>query len=90
MFQNSFQPNTCNFFHGLLIRQLCRLLKMWADMVGRRFARDSCPTASKDQLWLRLQAIRNSSPQADIQHMFESIPCRMAALIAESGGNTKY
>ncbi|GFW29687.1 transposable element Tcb2 transposase [Trichonephila clavipes] len=36
------------------------------DLVGRRLARDPRPRASKDELLLRIQAIWNSLPQADI------------------------
>ncbi|GFT32657.1 hypothetical protein TNCV_3145951 [Trichonephila clavipes] len=40
------------------------------DLVDRRLARDPCPAASKDELLLRIQAIWNSLPQADIQNLF--------------------
>ncbi|GFU84301.1 hypothetical protein TNCV_1251941 [Trichonephila clavipes] len=43
------------------------------NLVGRRLARDPRPVASKDGLLLRVQAIWNSLPQADIQNMFDSI-----------------
>ena len=58
------------------------------DLVDRRLAND--PAASKDELWLRTQAIWNSPPQADIQNLFDSMPRRIAALIAARGGYTKY
>lgn len=60
------------------------------DMVGRRLARDPRPTVSKDELWVRIQTIWNSLPQADIQHLFDSMPRRIEALIAARGGHTKY
>ncbi|GFV76789.1 hypothetical protein TNCV_4730091 [Trichonephila clavipes] len=60
------------------------------DLVSRRLARDSCPAASKDKLFLRIQAIWNSLPQADIQNLLYSIPRLIAALIAARGGYTKY
>ncbi|GFW11763.1 transposable element Tc1 transposase [Trichonephila clavipes] len=44
------------------------------DLVGRRLARDPRPSASKDELLLRTQAIWNSLPQADIQYLFNSMP----------------
>ncbi|GFW30470.1 uncharacterized protein TNCV_454081 [Trichonephila clavipes] len=50
------------------------------DMVGRRLARDPRPAASKDELLLRIQAIRNSLPQLDIKNLFDSMPRRIAAL----------
>ncbi|GFT26618.1 transposable element Tc1 transposase [Trichonephila clavipes] len=60
------------------------------DLVGRRLARDPCPAPSKDELLLRLQAIWNSLPQADIQNLFDSMPRHIAALIVARGGYTKY
>ncbi|GFY13603.1 hypothetical protein TNCV_4959731 [Trichonephila clavipes] len=60
------------------------------DLVGRRFAREPRPAASKDETLLRIQAIWDFVPQADIKNLFDSMPCRVAALIAASGGHTKY
>ncbi|GFU37573.1 hypothetical protein TNCV_4274941 [Trichonephila clavipes] len=56
---------------------------LW-NLVGRRFA------VSKYELLLRIQAIWNSFSQADIQILFDSMPRRMASLIAARGGYTKY
>ncbi|GFS69882.1 transposable element Tcb1 transposase [Trichonephila clavipes] len=44
----------------------------------------------QDELLLRTQAIWNSFPQTDIQNLFDSMLRRIAALIAASGGYTKY
>lgn len=60
------------------------------DFVGRRLTRDPRPVASTDELWLRIQTIWNTLPQADIQNLFHSMPRRVAALIAARGGHTKY
>ncbi|GFT63811.1 transposable element Tcb2 transposase [Trichonephila clavipes] len=60
------------------------------DLVGRHLARDPRPAASKDELLLRIQAIWNSLPQADIQNLFDSLLRRIAALIAAHRGYTKY
>ena len=60
------------------------------DLVGLRFDRDLRSRASKDELWLRIQAVRNSLSQEYIQNMFISMPHRIAALIAERGNYTKY
>ena len=60
------------------------------DFVGRRLARDPRPVASADELWVRIQTIWNALPQADIQNLFDSMPRRVAALIAARGGYTKY
>ncbi|GFY15913.1 transposable element Tcb2 transposase [Trichonephila clavipes] len=60
------------------------------DIVGRRIARDLRPVASTDELWLRIQTIWNTLPQTDIKNVFNSMPRRVAALIAARGGHTKY
>ncbi|GFV32203.1 transposable element Tcb1 transposase [Trichonephila clavipes] len=60
------------------------------DFAGRRLNRDPRPAASKHELLLRKQAIWNSLPQADIQNLFDSMPRRIAALIATRVGCTKY
>ncbi|GFY01781.1 transposable element Tcb1 transposase [Trichonephila clavipes] len=60
------------------------------DLVDRRLARDPRPTGSKDELLLRIQAIWNPLPQADTQNLFDSMPRRIAALIAARGGYTNY
>ncbi|GFW18723.1 transposable element Tcb1 transposase [Trichonephila clavipes] len=48
--------------------------QVW-DLVGWRLARDPHPAASKDELLLRIQAIWNSLPQADIQNKICLTPC---------------
>ncbi|GFW11321.1 transposable element Tcb2 transposase [Trichonephila clavipes] len=60
------------------------------DIVGGRLARDLRPVVSTDELWLHIQTIWNTLPQADIQNLFNSMPRRVAALIAAPGGHTKY
>ncbi|GFX62330.1 transposable element Tcb1 transposase [Trichonephila clavipes] len=60
------------------------------DLIGRCLARDPRPAASKDEFLLRIQAIWNSLPQADIQNLFDFMPRHVAALIAARGGYTKY
>ncbi|GFV32814.1 transposable element Tc1 transposase [Trichonephila clavipes] len=62
----------------------------WDIVVGGRLARDLRPVVSTDELWLRIQTIWNTLPQADIQNLFNSMPRRVAALIAVRGGHTKY
>ncbi|GFU78220.1 transposable element Tcb2 transposase [Trichonephila clavipes] len=59
------------------------------DLVGRRLTRDPRP-AAKDELLLRIQAIWNSLPQTDIQNLFDSMPRRIATLIAGRGSYAKY
>ncbi|GFU35407.1 transposable element Tcb1 transposase [Trichonephila clavipes] len=54
---------------------------VWS-LVGRHFSCHPCPASSKDELLLCIQAIWNSLPQADIQNLFDSMPRRIAALMA--------
>ncbi|GFY19167.1 transposable element Tcb2 transposase [Trichonephila clavipes] len=42
------------------------------------------------KLLMRIQATRNSLPHAVIQNLFDSMPRRIAALIAALGGYPKY
>ncbi|GFX48572.1 transposable element Tcb1 transposase [Trichonephila clavipes] len=51
---------------------------------------DPRSAGSKDELFLHIQAIWNSLPQADIQNLFEYMPRRIATLTAARGGYTKY
>ncbi|PRD30714.1 UNVERIFIED_CONTAM: Transposable element Tcb2 transposase [Trichonephila clavipes] len=44
------------------------------DLVGQCLARDQRPAASKDEPLLRIQAVWNSLPQADIRNLFDSMP----------------
>ncbi|PRD27134.1 UNVERIFIED_CONTAM: tc1a [Trichonephila clavipes] len=60
------------------------------DLVGRCLARDRRPATSKNELLWCIQAMWNSLPQADIQNLFDSMPCRIAAIIAAHGCYTKY
>ncbi|GFX72483.1 transposable element Tc1 transposase [Trichonephila clavipes] len=59
-------------------------------LVGRRLARNPRPAASKGELLMRIEAIWNSLPQADIQNLIDSMPRRIATLIAARGGYTKF
>ncbi|GFX79006.1 retrotransposable element Tf2 protein type 1 [Trichonephila clavipes] len=52
-------------------------------------ARDLRPAASKDELLLRIQAIWNFLPQADIENLFDSMPRRIAALNVVLSGYSK-
>ncbi|GFX40453.1 transposable element Tcb1 transposase [Trichonephila clavipes] len=85
----------CSAQHRQLLPWVCFLPNIspiehvW-DLVGRRIARDPCPAVLKDELFLRLQAIWSFLPQADAQNLFDSMPRRIAALIATRGGYTKY
>ena len=65
-------------------------IKHMCYLADRCLVRDPRPAASNDDLWLCVQAIWNSLPQADIQKLFGSMPRRIAALIAARSGCTKY
>ncbi|GFW17018.1 transposable element Tcb2 transposase [Trichonephila clavipes] len=60
------------------------------DLVGRRLTRDPRPLSLKDEILLRVQAVWNSLPQADIQNLFNSMPRHIEALIAARDVYTKY
>ncbi|GFW90253.1 transposable element Tcb1 transposase [Trichonephila clavipes] len=60
------------------------------DLVGWRLACDPRPAASKDELLLRIQAIRDSISKADIQNLLDFMPRQVGALISARGGYTKY
>ncbi|PRD31475.1 UNVERIFIED_CONTAM: Transposable element Tcb1 transposase [Trichonephila clavipes] len=59
------------------------------DLVGWSLARDPRPAAANDELLLRIRAIWNSLSQT-FKICFDSMPRRIAALIAAGGGYTKY
>ena len=65
------------------------IVHVW-DLIRWHLARDLRIAASKHKLCLCIQAIWNSLPQADIQNLFDSIPRRIAAIIAAREGHTKY
>ncbi|GFT90109.1 transposable element Tc1 transposase [Trichonephila clavipes] len=100
--QDNARPHVAKTVKSYLDSQLVQLLPWPAyspdmspiehvkDIVGRHFAHDLRPVASTDELWLRIQTIWNTLPQADIQNLFNSMPRRVAALIAARGGHTKY
>ncbi|GFU23703.1 hypothetical protein TNCV_2340991 [Trichonephila clavipes] len=66
------------------------LIELMWNLVDWCLAPDPRPATSKDELFLRIQAILNSLPQADIQILFDSMPRRTATLIAVRGCYTKY
>ncbi|GFY22403.1 hypothetical protein TNCV_2176641 [Trichonephila clavipes] len=59
------------------------------DLIRQRLARDLSPAASKEKLLVRIKAIWNSLPQADIQNLFDTMPRHIAALSAARGGYTQ-
>ncbi|KFM57173.1 Transposable element Tcb1 transposase, partial [Stegodyphus mimosarum] len=100
--QDNARPHTARIVKSFFAAQQVQLLPwpacspdmspiehVW-DVIGRRLARDPCPVASADELWVRVQTIWNALPQSDIQTLFDSMPRRVAALIAARGGHTKY
>ncbi|GFV20845.1 transposable element Tcb2 transposase [Trichonephila clavipes] len=55
------------------------LIELVWDIVGERLARDLRPVVSTDELWLRIQTIWNTLPQAYIQNLFNSMPRRSSS-----------
>ncbi|GFV91222.1 uncharacterized protein TNCV_897431 [Trichonephila clavipes] len=84
LFETSVQPNFTLLSCCAYSPDMSLIEHLW-DLVGWRLARDPCSATSKDEFLLRIQAIWNSLPQADIQNLFDSMPSRIAALIAASG-----
>ncbi|GFX56220.1 transposable element Tcb1 transposase [Trichonephila clavipes] len=60
------------------------------DLLVRSLAREPRVAASKYELLLCIQAIWNYLPQVDIQNLFDSMPRRVAVLIAARRAYTKY
>lgn len=60
------------------------------DMVGRHLVRHGPPVTGVTDLWARLQTAWREIPQDRIQNLFDSMPRRIAALIAAHGGHTTY
>ncbi|KFM65571.1 Transposable element Tc1 transposase, partial [Stegodyphus mimosarum] len=92
--QDNARPHTARIVKSFFAAQQVQLLPwpacspdmspiehVW-DVIGRRLARDPRPVASADELWVRVQTIWNALPQSDIQTLFDSMPRRVAALIA--------
>ncbi|GFX40466.1 uncharacterized protein TNCV_1412761 [Trichonephila clavipes] len=90
-FVKCYSPKSFLSFKASLELYFSRI--MHVHMLQRLFeihARDPCPAVLNDELLLRLQAIWSFLPQADAQNLFDSMPRRIAALIATRGGYTKY
>ncbi|GFY07927.1 transposable element Tc1 transposase [Trichonephila clavipes] len=60
------------------------------DLVGRRLARDTYPAASKNEIWCVYKQYGILLHKADIPNLFDSMPRRIAALIAARGSFIKY
>ena len=87
LFNPSLQRGRYSFFLDMRIPQICHRLNMCGFSL---VARDPSPVASAEKLWVRIQKIWNALPQAGIQNLFDSMPRRLAALIAARDGYTKY
>lgn len=66
------------------------LIEHVSNSVRRRLVRDPFPTASTDELWIRIQTIENVLSLADIENPFHSTPCHLITFIEACGGYTKY
>ena len=59
-------------------------------MLAQRLAWDTPPAATPDQLWQYVEAAWTAIPQGYIQSLFDSMPRRVAAVIANNDGYTNY
>ncbi|GFX37620.1 uncharacterized protein TNCV_3201431 [Trichonephila clavipes] len=90
LFETSVKHNTSNHFIGLLIRRICRLFStcgIWLVDVSRVIC---VLQLQKMYFCCAYKQYGTSLPQADIQNLFDSMPRRIAVLIAAPGGYTKY
>ncbi|GFV75093.1 transposable element Tcb1 transposase [Trichonephila clavipes] len=62
---------------------------LWS-MLAQRLARDTPPAATPNQLRQYMEAAWITVPQGYIQSLFDSMPRRIAADIANNGGYTNY
>ncbi|GFS97286.1 transposable element Tcb1 transposase [Trichonephila clavipes] len=62
---------------------------MWS-MAAQRLTQITPPAATPDQLWQRVEAAWSAVPQEHIQSLFESMPRRVASVIADNGGYSGY
>ena len=60
------------------------------NLVGRGLSRDPRPAASKNELWLLIQAIWNSLQQADVENLFDSIATSYSSVYCSTCGWAKY
>ncbi|GFT71631.1 hypothetical protein TNCV_3020991 [Trichonephila clavipes] len=60
-----FSPTHATSSFACFLPDMSPIEHAW-DLAGQRLTRDPRPAASKDELLLRIQAIWNSLPQADI------------------------
>lgn len=58
---------------------------IWDFVDGHR-AHDPSSIASTDELWIRIQTMKNVLPQANFQNLFESMVRLIAPLIVAHGG----
>ncbi|PRD35296.1 UNVERIFIED_CONTAM: hypothetical protein NCL1_11945 [Trichonephila clavipes] len=59
-------------------------------MFAQRLLRNTPPAATPDQLWQYVEATWTAVPQGYIQSLFDSMPRRVAAVIANNGDYTNY
>ncbi|GFV07962.1 transposable element Tcb1 transposase [Trichonephila clavipes] len=68
---------------------LWRFENVWS-MLAQRLTQDTPPAATPDQHWQHVEAVRTVVSQGCIQSLFDSMPRRVVAVIANSGSYTKY
>ena len=74
-----------------IVSLIVTFVAVWRDVTGSGHYRGLCnTTCNRDELWEALQEEWENFPQEAPDKLYESMLCRIAALIAARGGNTKY
>ena len=60
------------------------------DFIVLGLARTAGGEHNKNELWLHVETIWNAVRQDSIQSLYDSMPRRVQALIAQCGGRTKH
>lgn len=60
------------------------------DIIGRRLRQYAHAPANDEELWQRINVEWTAVPQNTIQHLVDSLPRRVAAVLKAAGGYTRY
>ncbi|GFV62544.1 uncharacterized protein TNCV_3867251 [Trichonephila clavipes] len=63
--------------------------RVW-DIIGRQLQHHPQPALTVRALTQQVQQARNSIPQSDIRHLYDTMHARLQACIQNSGGYTVY
>ena len=62
---------------------------VWDQLDALIHARNPLPH-NKEEMWIALQEEWENFPQSSLDKLYESMPCRVEALLKARGGHTKY